>query len=283
MRFRRTTADRLPEPVDTEPTAAALVLSRIIERGSRMQGPAVHAYVRRLRDAHPGAGPVEITGKLEKRYLRAVTASGAAVGSSATVPGLGTLTALGSVAAETVLFLEATALYVLALADVHDIPVEHRERRRALVLAVLVGDEGKHAVRSLLGPGRTNGAWLTDGVAAVPLPAVTKLNTRLLRYFVRRYTLRRGALTVGKMLPMGVGAAIGAGGNRMMGKKIVANAHAAFGDPPAHWAASLPAVEPLQALDSGPYRSLAVAALSEPAPGAPDGAANLPSGMSGKR
>ncbi|HTM86024.1 MAG TPA: hypothetical protein VL179_14190 [Mycobacterium sp.] len=244
MRIRRrpATPDRLPAAVDTTPTAATLVLSRIIERGSRMQTPAVHAYVQRLRVANPAAGPADILAKLEKRYLRAVTTSGAAVGSSATVPGIGTLTALGAVAAETVVFLEATTLFVLALADVHGIPVEHRDRRRALVLAVLVGDDGKRAVRDLIGPGRTSGAWMTEGVATMPLPMVSTLNTRLLRYFVRRYTLRRGALAAGKLLPMGVGAVIGGGGNRMMGKKIVANAHAAFGSPPVRWPDTVPSL-----------------------------------------
>ena len=48
-------------------------------------------------------------------------------------------------AGETVVFLEATAVYVLALAEVYGIPADHRERRRALVLAVLVGDESKRA------------------------------------------------------------------------------------------------------------------------------------------
>ncbi|ULN53649.1 hypothetical protein [Mycolicibacillus parakoreensis] len=236
MRLRPTassdTPDRLPASADTEPTAAALVLSRILERSSRMQAPAVHAYVLRLRAAHPGLGPAGILHKLEKRYLRAVTASGAAVGSGAAVPGIGTLTALGAVAAETVVFLEATTLYVLAVADVFGIPVDQRERRRALVLAVLVGEDARRAVRSLMGPGRTNGAWLTEGVAAMPLPTLTQLNGRLLRYFVRRYTLKRGALAAGKMLPMGVGAVIGGGGNRVMGRKIIANTRAAFGVAP---------------------------------------------------
>ncbi|ODR08840.1 hypothetical protein BHQ15_08205 [Mycolicibacillus koreensis] len=248
MRLRPTpktdTGEQLPLPADTEPTAAALVLSRILERGSRAQAPAVHAYVHRLRAAHPELGPAGILHKLEKRYLRAVTASGAAVGSSAAVPGIGTLTALGAVAAETAVFLEATALYVLAVADVFGVPVDQRERRRALVLAVLVGDDARRAVRSLVGPGRTSGAWLTDGVAAMPLPALSQLNGRLLRYFVRRYTLKRGALAAGKMLPMGVGAVIGGGGNRVMGRKIVANTHAAFGAAPAYFTdgARLPAV-----------------------------------------
>jgi hypothetical protein len=166
-------------------------------------------------------------------------ASGAAVGSAAALPGLGTLTALSAVAGETVVFLEATAVYVLALAEVYGIPADHRERRRALVLAVLVGDESKRAVADLLGSGRTSGAWLSDGAATLPLPAVSQLNSRLLRYFVKRYTLKRGAIAFGKLLPVGIGAVVGGVGNRLMGKKIIANAHKAFGNPPPRWPSSL--------------------------------------------
>ena len=155
MSARSKTKSQLPATVDDDPSAAARVLSQIIERGARVQGPAVTAYVERLRDGHPDATPAEIATKLEKQYLAAVMASGAAVGSAAAIPGIGTLAALSAVAGETVVFLEATALFVLAVAEVHGIPAEHRERRRALVLAVLVGEDSKHAVADLLGPGRT--------------------------------------------------------------------------------------------------------------------------------
>ena len=183
MSARSKTKSQLPatrKNTDDDPSAAARVLSQIIERGGRVQGPAVRAYVERLRDGHPDATPAEITTKLEKQYLAAVMASGAAVGSAAAIPGFGTLAALSAVAGETVVFLEATALFVLAVAEVHGIPAEHRERRRALVLAVLVGEDSKHAVAELLGPGRTKGAWLSDGAATLPQPAVSPLNSRLL-------------------------------------------------------------------------------------------------------
>src|SRR6185312_8803824 len=111
--------------------------------------------------------------------------------------------------------------------------------RRALVLAVLVGEDSKHAIADLLGSGRTSGAWLSDGAATLPLPAVSQLNSRLLRYFIKRYTLKRGAIAFGKLLPAGVGAVIGGVGNRLMGKKIVANARLAFGPPPPRWPATL--------------------------------------------
>ena len=222
-----------PSDADEHPGAAARALSNILERGARVQAPAVEAYVERLRRANPNASPAEIIAKLEKRYLAAVMASGAAVGSAAAFPGIGTLAALSAVAGETVVFLETTALFVLAVAEVHGIPAGHREHRRTLVLAVLVGDESKGAVRDLVGPGRTNGAWLGEATAALPLPMVSQLNNRLLKYFVKRYALKRGAIAFGKMLPMGVG------GNRLMGKKIISNARKAFGPPPSRWPVAL--------------------------------------------
>jgi hypothetical protein len=248
MKVRRGSAENLPARVDDDDaTMSARVLSQIIERSTRVQAPAVKAYVARLRRSNPEATPAEIITKLEKRYLAAVMASGAAVGSAAAVPGIGTLAALSAVAGETVVFLEATAVFVLAIADVHGIPLEHRERRRALVLAVLVGDESKGAITDLLGPGRTSGAWLAEGAELLPLPALSQLNTRLMRYFVKRYALKRSAMALGKMLPVGIGAVVGGGGNRMMGKKIVNNARTAFGPAPTRWPVSLhllPAIEP---------------------------------------
>ena len=239
MSARSSAKSQLPATMDENPSAAAKVLSAIIERGARVQAPAVKAYVDRLRDQSPNATPAEIVARLEKHYLAAVMASGAAVGSAAAFPGIGTLTAMSAVAGETMVFLEATAVYVLAVAEVHGIPAEHRERRRALVLAVLVGEDSKRAIADLIGPGRTSGSWLADGAATLPLPAVSQLNSRLLKYFVKRYTLKRGALMFGKLLPVGIGAVIGGVGNRLMGKRIVANARNAFGNPPPRWPAAL--------------------------------------------
>jgi hypothetical protein len=239
MSARSSAKSQLPATTDENPGAAAKVLSQIIERGARVQAPAVKAYVDRLRAHTPDATPAEIVTKLEKHYLAAVMASGAAVGSAAALPGIGTLAALSAVAGETVVFLEATAVYVLAVAEVHGIPADHRERRRALVLSVLVGEDSKRAVADLIGPGRTSGAWLADGAATLPLPAVSQLNSRLLKYFVKRYTLKRGAIAFGKLLPVGIGAVVGGVGNRLMGKRIVANARNAFGNPPRRWPATL--------------------------------------------
>ena len=239
LRRRASSTQQLPAEFDDDAPMSARVLSQVIERSTRAQAPAVKAYVARLRRLHPEATPADIVVKLEKRYLAAVMASGAAVGSASAVPGIGTLAALSAVAGETVIFLETTAVFVLAVADVYGIPVDERERRRTLVLTVLVGEESKGAVAGLLGPGRTAGVWLTEGAGEVPLSALAQINSRLMRYFVKRFTVKRGALMFGKMLPVGIGALIGGGGNRFMGKKIVRNARMAFGPAPTRWPATL--------------------------------------------
>lgn len=233
-----------PASPPAKPGVSATVLSRVLESSARLQAPAVRAYVGRLRKSSPQDSPAEIVTRLEKHYMAAVMASGAAVGSAAAFPGIGTLAALSAVAGETALFLEATAAFALAVADVHGIPVEDRDRRRTLVLSVLVGDEGKGAVKDLLGPGRTSGAWLAEA-ELLPLPVVSQLNAKMMHFFVKKYTVKRTAMAFGKLLPVGIGAAVGGIGNRLMGKKIVANARSAFGPAPARWPGALQLLPPI--------------------------------------
>jgi hypothetical protein len=237
MRLRRKQIEQAPvRPEDAG--MSARVLSQILEASTRVQAPAVRSYVARLRNANPNATPADIVAKLEKRYLAAVMASGAAVGSAAAFPGIGTLAALSAVAGETLVFLEATALFVLAVAEVHGIGVDQRDRRRALVLSVLVGEDSRGAITEVLGPGRTSGAWLAE-TELLPLPLVSQLNSRLMQYFVKKYTIKRTAMAFGKMLPVGIGAVVGGGGNRLMGRKIINNARQAFGRAPSRWPVTL--------------------------------------------
>jgi hypothetical protein len=245
---KKTNPDNLPATTEPEePGAAAHVLSRVIETGSRLQAPAIRAYVQRLRDKSPEATPEEIIERLEKHYLAAVMGSGAAVGSAALVPGVGTVLALSLIAGETAVFLETTAVFILAVAEVHGVSAEDKERRRTLVLGALAGDDGKNAVARLLGPGRTSGAWLSEGAATVPLPALSQVNTKLMKYFVKKFAIKRGALMFGKLLPVGIGAGVGAVGNRLMGKRILGNARQAFGPAPARWPGALRVLPPLEA------------------------------------
>jgi hypothetical protein len=83
-------------------------------------------------------------------------------------------------------------------------------------------------------------------MASLPLPAVSKFNSRMLKYVMKRFALKRGALMFGKLMPVGIGAIIGAVGNRVVSKRIVRNARSAFGPPPTRWPVTLHLLPPVR-------------------------------------
>lgn len=206
-------------------------ITSVLDNASRLQGPAVQAYVRRLRRQHPSESPAQIIERLEKRYLLAVTGSGSAAGATAAIPGVGTGAALAAIGGETAFFLEASALLALSFAAVHGIPLDDRERRRGLVLAVALGESGMEVVE------RTVGVRGVRDLMSKRIPgnAIAGMNTSLLAKFIKRFLAKRSALILGKLLPAGIGAVIGGAGNRTIGRGVVRNSREAFGPPPVAW------------------------------------------------
>jgi hypothetical protein len=219
----------------------------LLDNGAQLQAPAVARYVDRFRRGHPEEGPAQIIDRLERLYLTTVTGSGSAVGAVAAVPGVGTLTSIAAMSAETTFFLEASAVFTLAVAAVHGIAPEDEERRRALVLAVVLGESGMEIVEQSVGHSAKN--WGT--LLANRIPGIRGMNESLMKRFIVQFITKRSALMFGKVLPAGIGAAIGGFGNRALGKAVITNAHQAFGPAPLIWSAEplIVDADPLPALD----------------------------------
>ncbi|MGH3767664.1 MAG: hypothetical protein ACRDS0_32495 [Pseudonocardiaceae bacterium] len=209
------------------------VLLRGVEKAVSVQQAPIVGYVARLRRARPDATPTEILAVLEKRYLATVTGAGAAVGGIAAVPAVGTGAALALSGAETVLFFEATALFALAVAEVHGIRVAEVERRRTLLLAIVLGDNGAILVEKMVG--RTGQHWGDLLPEVIPLSSITAINKTLGRWFLRRYARKQGMLALGRLAPLGIGAAVGAAGNHAFGRTVVTTSRRVFGVPPARF------------------------------------------------
>ncbi|ORM26133.1 hypothetical protein [Williamsia sp. 1135] len=212
------------------------VVDNLVDHAQHLQAPAVAKYVHHLRREHPYESPAQIIERLEHRFLLAVTGSGGAVGAAAAFPGIGTVASFASLGAETVFFIEASALLSLAVAEVHGIPITDRERRKALVLTVALGESGLAVVRDSLGAKSGNLARAFGGV--IPTPVLKTLNKRLVKTYFKKYTLQKLPLAFGKLLPAGFGAVIGGVGNRALGKIIVNNSHKVFGPAPMAWPAA---------------------------------------------
>src|SRR5204862_307416 len=69
-----------------------------------------------------------------------------------------------------------------------------------------------------------------DKALALQRPAVQRYIARVL---LRRFGAKQGALLVGRALPLGLGAMIGAGGNAALARAAIATGRKAFGPAPA--------------------------------------------------
>lgn len=206
-------------------------------RAIGVQRPLVLAYLSRLHRKNPGASAAELARLIERDYLVAVTGGGAAVGATAVVPGIGTVASLGLSAAATVGFLEASALYAQSLAELHGITTADPDKARALVMAVLMGDEGSSMISALTHQAAGKGAGPVRGWGSVfgatgPGGMWGGISKSVQKRFLRRMLATQGASLLGRAIPFGIGAAVGGAGNRFLGKKVVEAASLAFGPLP---------------------------------------------------
>ncbi|TDW90891.1 hypothetical protein EV137_4722 [Kribbella pratensis] len=202
---------------------------RGFEKALMTQQALAVANVARLRRVHPDMSPRELLRYLDRAYLIAVTTTGGAAGATAVVPGAGIPGALVDMAA----FTEASVLYALSCAEVHGLHSEDLERRRLLVLTVLMGDSATGALRTAVG--RTGPHWARRIVTAIPITTINRLNKLLGPRFITKYGTRQGLLVLSKQVPLGIGVVLGGAGNHLIGRGVVASARTVFGGPPNEW------------------------------------------------
>ncbi len=173
----------------------------------------------RLRRQYPDADDAVLLKKLERTFLSSVTSSGAAIGATATVPGVGTAASVAAAAGDASFFLTAAATHVLSVARLRGLDIDNFEHQKALVMMVLLGGSSSSIVTKVAE--RTGLHWGKLAADAVPLPAIRSANKILGPYFVTRYGTQRGILVLGRAAPMGFGAAIGGSGNYLLAKSII--------------------------------------------------------------
>lgn len=203
-----------------------------IERALRTQQPLVASRIAAARRKRPQATPAEIIDALGRSYQGAVTVTGSVGGAIAILPAVGTAASLVTASAEALAALDAAVLYTLAVAEIHAVPTDAPERRRALVLGVVMGETGQAVLAKVTGRSRD---WVSEVTDKLPLSKLGPLNSSLTRWFVKRYVVRQAMLALGRALPLGIGVVIGAVGNIVTARAVIAAAERSFGPPPAQW------------------------------------------------
>ncbi len=201
-----------------------------LDKAVTVPSGTIHAHVEKIRRRNPLATPAQVIAILEKEYLRVVATTGGAVGAAAATPSIGTGTAVALTAGDVAGFFGASAAFSLAVASVHGIDVQDVDRRKALLLATLLGEAGVRAVGDTAEIGAVHVARTL--LTRMPLRTVKAVNNQLTRRIIRRQAAKQGGLALGRLAPFGIGAVIGIVGGRALGKTVVDGARAAFGPAP---------------------------------------------------
>ncbi|MBD3780905.1 MAG: hypothetical protein IE923_16790, partial [Micrococcales bacterium] len=202
-----------------------------LDRAVTIPSATVHAHVDQLRRKHPDATPQQLVGLLEREYLLLVQGTGGAVGAAAAAPAVGTGVALALTLGDVATFFGASAAFSLAVASVHGIDVQDAERRRALLLATILGETGVKAVADAGGIRTVSVARAL--LTRMPTGTIRRVNTRLTRQLFRRQIARQSGLAFGRLVPFGIGAVIGVTGARALARTVIEGAQQAFGPAPA--------------------------------------------------
>ena len=227
---------------------------RGLDRVLSIQRPLVLAHIRSIRLRHPEATPDRLVRILERRYLAAVTAGGAAVGATAVVPGIGTGITLALSGVETIGFIESTALFAQSVAEVHGIAIENPDRARALVMTLMLGKEGGdlvgHLATQATGRGTSRSSYWGELVTkSLPRAAVGPVVDQLKSMFIKHFAAAGSASFLGKALPFGVGAAVGGAGNHLLGRRVLITSRRAFGVAPVTLPADLEPVTGVEKIE----------------------------------
>lgn len=207
------------------------LVQQALDRAVRIPSATIHAHVESVRRRNPEADPARVVALLEREYLLVVAGAGGAVGAAAAAPVVGTGVATALTIGDVATFFGASAAFSLAVASVHGIDVADTERRKALLLATLLGESGAKVVGDAaeISTLRLGRVLLTR----MPRSTVKKVNNALTRKLLRTQMVRVGGLAVGRLVPYGIGAAVGYAGGRALGQTVVKGARLAFGPPPS--------------------------------------------------
>ena len=200
--------DASTNPPDSSATPEAEdrdgLVERALNRAVSMNTDLARRHVARFGGGKTGKALLE---RLDRQYRLAVAGSSAAVGASAIVPGIGTAAGVALSGGQVLANLEATMLYVLSYAEATGVEVDDVDRRRVLLMAVLLGESGTALVEKAFG--NTDARWGTVLAEGAPAEVVRRVSRQLRGQFLAKFGVTQVALSLARLLPFGAGAAVG--------------------------------------------------------------------------
>ena len=208
-------------------TTVLSTIDRIVE--GRYENASALVDSLRARPDSPSSDAM--VDELVRRYSMELAAIAALSGGAAALPGTGTAAAALATGADVAYTIGKLSEMVLAIGVAYGHDAQSIEERRAWVLAVLsMGRSAAVTVDGLAGRiGAEGGARLVAGITSRQLDAV---NSKLAAKMLARLASEQTAARLGRLLPFGIGAGVGAAGNVMIVRSVARAARSFFAVPP---------------------------------------------------
>ena len=216
------------DDLDLPESKWAKMLMAAVDKGLSEAHPIATKRVEKMRAEYPGITTEQMSKKLGRRFRNTVAASGAATGAAAAAPGVGTAVGLAATAPDLLLYMRESAIYVLAMAQIHGVRALDADERRAVVLMVLVGGGLSAGANKAIGQVGPNVAKVI--VQKVPAKTLREMNKYLGRHFITKYGTKSGGLVLSKHIPLGLGAVVGGGANAAFATQTIRSARKTFAD-----------------------------------------------------
>ena len=164
--------------------------------------------------------------QVSEQITKELMGVGAASGGLAALPGVGTVASIAATAADVAWTTTRACDIVMTVGAIHGHDLASPLERQTWIMAVLghgdrAYDELTRVQGVIAGGGHEDLSKLSGGSLAA-------LNQGFIRNLVTDWTMRRLAAAVGRLLPFGIGAAVGGLSNRASARTVARHADAMF-------------------------------------------------------
>lgn len=187
------------------------------------------SLVNRAKAANPGATHAKIADAVVRRVAKEMAGVGAMSGAVAAAPAIGTMASMATSVADVGIAFARIATMVMAVGISYGHDLSDLETRKQWVYSVLSGAGGQLTEKERkAGDMKKNLGQQALGNKTAGTAAVARVNemvgTRVAARLVEKETLVRLAT----LIPLGIGAGVGAVGNRAMVNSVGRHAHKYF-------------------------------------------------------
>jgi hypothetical protein len=172
--------------------------------------PAIRTAVEQLRTNHPSYDNHQLALAFIRSTRRRVAATGALSGALAIAPGLGTVLAIGTITSQTLYALEQEIELVLGIAMIFGHELDNSDERviEALVVVGITSGAVKLREEVLVAGGER---IAVAAFSHLPRILLTHGGGRVLTRILARFATSGAAKAAARVVPLGVGVAVGAG------------------------------------------------------------------------